>query len=74
MLYQSMMTDILKAKIKTYCDKVYTDFCGLNVPEDDLECEYFTLISIDSCISKQIFAGNIFRQLCLLNCRQASDR
>ena len=56
MLYQSMMTDILKTKIKTYCDKVYTDFCGLNVPEDDLECEYFTLISIDSCISKQLFA------------------
>ena len=50
MLYQSMMTDIFKTKIKTYYDKVYTDFCGLNLPEDDLECEYFTLISIDSCI------------------------
>ena len=60
-----MMTDILKTKIKTYCDKVCTDFCGLNVPEDDLECECFTLISIDSCISKQMLAGNMFRQLCL---------
>ena len=45
-----MMTDISKTKIKTCYDKVYTDFCGLNLPEDDLECEYFTLISIDFCI------------------------
>ena len=25
----------IKTKIKTYRDKVYTNFCGLNVPEDD---------------------------------------
>ena len=25
-------------KIRTYCDKVYTNFHGLNVPEDGAEC------------------------------------
>ena len=39
MLYQSMMIDI----------PVYDDnkFRGLDVPEDDIECESFTVISID---------------------------
>ena len=36
-----------KIKIRTYGDKVYTNFCGLNVPEDDIKCESFTIISID---------------------------
>ena len=27
-----------------------TNFCGLNVPEDDIECGYFTVISIDSLL------------------------
>ena len=26
---------------------LYTNLCRLNVPEDDIECEYFTVISID---------------------------
>ena len=29
----------IKTKIRTYGDKVYTNFRGLNVPEDDVECE-----------------------------------
>ena len=33
-----------------YGDKVYTNVCGLNVPEDDAECESFTVISIDSLL------------------------
>ena len=37
----------IKAKIRTYDDKVCTNFRGLNVPEDDIECEFFTVISID---------------------------
>ena len=37
----------IKTKIRTYGDKVYTFFRGLNVPEDDIECESFTVISID---------------------------
>ena len=38
----------MKNKIRTYGDTVYTNFRGLNVPEDDIECESFTVISIDS--------------------------
>ena len=37
----------IKTKIRTYRNTGYTDFCGLNVPEDDIECESFTVISID---------------------------
>ena len=31
----------IKTKIRTNGDKVYTNFRGLNVPEDDIECEFF---------------------------------
>ena len=34
-------------KIRTHDDKVYTNFCGLNVSEDGVECEPFTISSID---------------------------
>ena len=30
----------IKNKMRTYGDRVYTNFCGLNMPEDDVECEY----------------------------------
>ena len=40
----------IKTKIRIYGDKVYTNFRGLNVPEDDIECESFTVISIDSLL------------------------
>ena len=33
-------------------DKVYTNFRGLNVPEDDLECESFTVISMHFFFTK----------------------
>ena len=36
----------IKTKIRTYSDKVYTNFSGLYVPENDIECESFTVISI----------------------------
>ena len=55
----------IKIKIRTYGDKVYTNFCGLNVQKDDIECESFTIISIFACIRKQILLASIFRQLCL---------
>ena len=38
----------IKTKITTNDDKVYTNLRGLNVPEYDIECESFTVISIDS--------------------------
>ena len=28
----------MKTKIRTYGEKVYTNFHGLNVPEDNIEC------------------------------------
>ena len=40
----------IKTKMIIYGDKVYTNVCGLNVPEDDAECESFTVISIDSLL------------------------
>ena len=40
----------LKAKIRTYGDKVYTNFRCLHVPEDGVKCESFTIISIDSLL------------------------
>ena len=36
----------IKTKIKICSGKVY-NVCGLNVPDDDIECESFTVISID---------------------------
>ena len=36
--------------IKTYGNKVYTNFRGLNVPYNGIECESFTAISIDSLL------------------------
>ena len=38
----------IKTKIRIYGDKIYFDFRGLNVLGDGVECEYFTLTSIDS--------------------------
>ena len=63
MLYQSMITNI-KTKIRTSDDKVYTNFRDLNVPEDDIQCEYFKVISIDSLLAyneknyQQVFLDN----------------
>ena len=37
----------IKTKRRTYSDKVYTNFRGWNVPEDDIECESFTAVSIN---------------------------
>ena len=36
----------IKTKKRTYGDNVYTNFLGLNMPEDDIECESFTDISM----------------------------
>ena len=37
----------MKTKIKTYDDKVYTNFLDLNVPENDIEYESFIVIYIN---------------------------
>ena len=33
-----------KTKITTYSDKTYTNFCGLNMSEDGVECKFFAII------------------------------
>ena len=55
----------IKTRIRTYGDKVYTNFCGLNVPENDIECESFTVISIDSLLS---YKSKYYLQVHLNNC------
>ena len=55
----------IKTKIRTYADKVYTDFRGLNVPEDDIECEFFTIISIESLL---VYKNKYYLLVYLDNC------
>ena len=40
----------IKTKIRTFGDKVCTNFRGLSVSEDDIECKTFIVISIDSLL------------------------
>ena len=40
----------IKTKIRAYGDNVYPNFRGLNVPEDDKECDSFIVISVDSLL------------------------
>ena len=72
MVHQSMMKDIYIKKIRMHDNKIYTNARGLNVPEDDIECQYFTVISINSLLVYEnkyyyyiINITVIFRQLCL---------
>ena len=55
----------IKTKIRTYVDKVYISFRGLNVPEDDIECESLTVISIDSLL---VYYKKYYLQVYLDNC------
>ena len=45
MFCQSMMIYI--AKRRTDNDKAYTNVRGINLSEDEIECESFTVVSID---------------------------
>ena len=55
----------IETKLRTFGDKVYTNFHGLNVPEDDIECESFTIISIDSLL---VYDSKYYLQVYLDNC------
>ena len=55
----------IKTKIRTYGDKVYNKFRGLNVPEDDIEYESFTVISFDSLL---VYENKSYLQVYLGNC------
>ena len=40
----------IKTKRRTSGDKVYTNFRGLNVPQDGVECESLAIVSINSLL------------------------
>ena len=43
----------IQTKMKAYGYKVYSKCRGSNVPEDDIECESLTAISIDSLLASE---------------------
>ena len=51
--------------MRRYSDKVYTNFRGLSVPEDGVECESFTVISINSLL---VYDNKYYLQVCLGKC------
>ena len=55
----------IKTKIRTYGGKVYTNFWGLNVSEDDTECESLTVISIDYLL---VYENKYYLKVYLDNC------
>ena len=55
----------IETKIRTYDDKVYTNFSGLNLPQDEIECESCTVISIDSLL---VYESKCCMQVYLDNC------
>ena len=61
----------IKTKIRTYSDKSFTIFRGLNVTEDAIECESFTVISIDFLL---IYDKKYYLQVYLDNCAKTLDK
>ena len=56
----------IKAKIRTYGDKVYTNFRGLSVPEIDIEYKTFTVISIGSLlVYKNKYCLQVYLDICV---------
>ena len=55
----------IKNKIKTYDDKVCTKCRRLNVEEDGVECESFTITSDDSW---RVYENKYYLQVYLDNC------
>ena len=55
----------IKTKIRTSRDKVCTNFHSWNVPEDAVECESFTIISIDSLL---VYENKYYLEVYFDNC------
>ena len=51
--------------MRTYVDKVDTNFCSVNVPEDGVNCESFATISINSLLA---YENKYYLQVYLDNC------
>ena len=56
----------IKTKIITHGDKVYTDFCGLNVPENGVEYESLTFVVGGGGVKFPNFVCNGCRDLTIL--------
>ena len=54
-----------KTKVRTYGEKFYTNFHSLNVPEDDIKCKSFTVISVNSLL---VYQNKYYLQIYLDNC------
>ena len=55
----------IKSKIRTYGDKVYINFRGLNLLDEYIECKSFTVTSIDSL---HLHESEYYLQVDLDNC------
>ena len=55
----------IKTKIRTYGDRLYANFHDINVPEDDIECKSFPVISIGSSL---VYQNKYYLQVYLENC------
>ena len=55
----------IETKTGTYGDKVCSNFRGLNVPQEDIECESFKFIFIDSLL---VYENKYYLQVYLDNC------
>ena len=64
-MHSSLWHRYTKTKIRTYVDKVYINFRDLNVLEDWVECQSFTIISTDSLV---VYSNKYYLQVYLDNC------
>ena len=55
----------IKIKIRRFGDKFYTNFCGLNVPKDDIQSELFIVVTADSLL---VYDKKYYLQVRLDNC------
>ena len=55
----------IKTKIRTYGDKVHTNFRGLNMPENYIDFESFTVVSIDFLL---VYENKYYLQVYCYNC------
>ena len=60
-----MIIDNIKIKTRSYGGKVCANFCGLNVPEYDIKCGSFTIISTDSLL---VYKNKDYLQVYVDNC------
>ena len=55
----------IKTKTRTYGHNIYTNFRGLDVPDDGAECKSFKIISFNSLL---VYENKYYLQVYLDNC------